>query len=584
MNTARPPMKADRPSPLPLFEAPAYAVPRPPAPISIRLDGNEGEGPSQSIVSAIQELSSEDLRSYPPTAQLESQIAAKYELAAEQVLVTAGGDEAIQRVLRVFLGPGRNLILPTPTFEMIGRYASWTGCSIKEVPWLSPEFPVEEIIEATDSESAVIAVVSPNNPTGFVATPDELQRLALAAPQSLIMVDCAYGEFADQDLMQEALTLPNVVVLRTFSKAMGLAGLRTGFALGPAKLIGPLRGAGLPYPISAPALAAATASLQLESESRGFIKRVREEREKLRAGILEIGMRCEPSQGNFVFARTQNALDGRWWRDALAGMGIGIRAWPTKPKLSDAIRITCPGSEAQFKALEKALQTLALPEAICFDVDGVLADVSRSYRRAIAETVASYGAQTNAAEIDAIKSEGDANNDWLLTQKILARRGIESDFNEVKARFEELYQGKDGNPGLWAAERFIGERQALLELSEKLPLAMVTGRPRKDAERFIKQFELEGLFSAVITMEDAPAKPSPEPVLLAMETLGVERVWMLGDTPDDIEAARGAGALPIGILAPGSEREKQSQILLEKGAAFVWPSWMKIKENLKCML
>ena len=108
----------------------------------------------------------------------------------------------------------------------------------------------------------------------------------------------------------------------------------------------------------------------------------------------------------------------------------------------------------------------------------------------------------------------------------------------------------------------------------------MTGRPRAEALAFLERFELADLFAVVITMEDAPAKPSPEPVALALEKLGVNQAWMIGDTPDDIRAARAAGVLPLGVCAPGADEARALEVLTAAGAARTWPNWSRIMEVL----
>ncbi len=201
------------------------------------------------------------------------------------------------------------------------------------------------------------------------------------------------------------------------------------------------------------------------------------------------------------------------------------------------------------------------PEAILFDLDGVLADVRESYRRAIIETAADLGVALTVADIAAAKATGDANNDWVLTRRMLAARGVSAGLEDVTARFEARYQG-----GLWRRERLLVPAERLAALAARLPLGVVTGRPRHDAERFLDHFELSGCFSAVVCMHDAPAKPDPAPVRLCLARLGVTSAWMLGDTPDDIHAAVGAGVVALGVVAPG---EDTAEILLAAGAARV---------------
>jgi phosphoglycolate phosphatase-like HAD superfamily hydrolase len=96
---------------------------------------------------------------------------------------------------------------------------------------------------------------------------------------------------------------------------------------------------------------------------------------------------------------------------------------------------------------------------------------------------------------------------------------------------------------------------------------VVTGRPRRDAERFLSDHGLADCFATVVTMDDAPIKPDPAPVRLALERLGSRHAWMVGDTPDDLRAARGAGVLPLGVLAPQDEPERARSALAAAGAA-----------------
>ena len=433
------------------------------------------------------------------------------------------------------------------------------------------------ISTAADGDTALVAVVSPNNPTGGVIEPEALKLLSKALPQAMLMVDLAYGEFADTDLTACALELPNALVFRTFSKARGLAGLRVGYVMGEAPWIRALRSVGLPYPASASALHLAQASLDDVEGLKDAVSRTKGRRKRLEQAISESGAEVYPSQGNFVFAR---GVDGVWWRDAMAALGIAIRAWPGSESLDDAVRISCPPSDAACSEVCEALEVITTPEALLFDLDGVLADVSASYRQAIIKSAADLGVEATQADIEAIKAEGNANNDWVVTQRVLEKAGVSVSLDVVKARFEAHYQGSDGRAPLYLSERFIGDREALADLAKRFPLGIVTGRPRGDAERFLRSLDIEAYFQVVVTMEDAALKPSPEPVQLAMSALGVTRAWMLGDTPDDIVAARKAGVLALGVLAPGAPNTTTTQSLLNAGAARVFEQWDDLKERL----
>ena len=112
-------------------------------------------------------------------------------------------------------------------------------------------------------------------------------------------------------------------------------------------------------------------------------------------------------------------------------------------------------------------------------------------------------------------------------------------------------------------------RHAVEQLATRLPLGIVTGRPRDEAEWFLRRFGIEDLFSTLVCLEDGPLKPDPAPVSLAMRRLEASRAWMIGDTPDDIRAAAGAGALALGVVAPGNDAPSTSTALMHAGAASV---------------
>ena len=141
---------------------------------------------------------------------------------------------------------------------------------------------------------------------------------------------------------------------------------------------------------------------------------------------------------------------------------------------------------------------------------------------AILTTVRKFGGQATAADIEEIKRAGDANNDWIVTQRLLAQSGIKVPLADVTVVFNEYYQGTNVQPGFRLSESLVGSVEALQALSDRVPLGIVTGRPRLEAEQFLREQGLDGVFKVVVTMEDAPAKPSPEPVKRALRSLGAQ--------------------------------------------------------------
>lgn len=582
--------RGPRPSPL-LRALKPYSSASQPRPIDLKLDANEGPAPSSVLLEWLQPRGSELLRRYPSASGLESQIAARNSVDPSRVIVTAGADDALERIARAVLAPGREAVLTTPTFEMLARYAKLAGGEVVESPWLDEPFDVDAIEAKIGPRTAAIFLVTPNNPTGQVISAEAVRRLSASIPAGLLVVDLAYTEYADEDLTEVVLSLPNAIAVRTFSKAWGLAGLRVGYAIGPAEVIGWLRAAGHPYAVSSPSLAIASSWYDAgRSRVDASVRRVRLERRELVAHLRDLGFSSIESQANFVLARFDDPrLSAHLVADLLASQGIAVRRFPAGGVLESYLRITLPGDATSFNRLCAALVAATRPQAILFDMDGVLADVSGSYRQAIVRTAASFGVNLSGAEIARAKDAGNANNDWVLTQRLLKARGVDVPLEDVIRAFESFYQGDTGHPaaapGLWRTETLLIDRSELESLAKRYTLAVVTGRPRRDAERFLAHFGIADIFEVVVTMEDAPPKPDPRPVSIALERLGVRAAWMIGDTPDDLVAARRAGVAAIGVLAPGDRSTEDrafeaGRTLVNAGAARVLTSVTELAEVL----
>lgn len=213
------------------------------------------------------------------------------------------------------------------------------------------------------------------------------------------------------------------------------------------------------------------------------------------------------------------------------------------------------------------------PKALLFDLDGVLADVSQSYRRAIIETARHLGGEIKPGEVLAAKAAGSANNDWVLTHRLLAAQDITVSLDEVTRCFEGIYQGSGADDGLWREETLIVAADLVDRLAKWAHLGIVTGRPRRDALRFLEQMGIAAPFEALVCMEDAPSKPDPAPVRMLLGLLGCAPTdaWLIGDTPDDMRAACGADVSPFGVVAPGDPVDAVTRTLVDAGAVYVLP-------------
>ena len=194
---------------------------------------------------------------------------------------------------------------------------------------------------------------------------------------------------------------------------------------------------------------------------------------------------------------------------------------------------------------------MKIQSLLVFDMDGVLVDVTDSYRQTIIETVKRFtGAELSNQEIQAAKNRGGANNDWDLTLELVRERGASPTRQEVVQIFQQIYLGNH-NDGLIAREKWLPRGQLLERLSRRFRLALFTGREHWEALFTLSKFAPEVVFDPVVGMEDVEQeKPDPEGLLKIVEKIKPMEVFYLGDTTDDSRAARAAQVPFIGVVGP----------------------------------
>jgi len=223
-------------------------------------------------------------------------------------------------------------------------------------------------------------------------------------------------------------------------------------------------------------------------------------------------------------------------------------------------------------------------KGVLFDMDGVLVDVSGSYRLAVKKTVEFFlGHEISLSQIQEYKNKGGFNNDWDLTQKILKDYGVPKKKDVLKEIFQKNYLGNNFD-GLIRNEKWMLKENVLKRISKNFELGIVTGRPRKEACYAVERFKMKTYFPVLIAMEDVPvhrAKPDPLGILMALKSLQKEEAFYVGDTVDDIKAAQRANAIPIGVACDPRCYEEQARLLFNHGAQWVLRDINDLWEVLK---
>lgn len=325
---------------------------------ALELDHNERPWPAPELAGRLAGVPEPALSRYPDATGLARRAARRWSVDEGGVLVTAGGDDALDRVCRVFLRERPELVSVDPTFEMIPRFARLAGGRVVAIPHLGGPAPVDVLLRAVGPRTGLVAVVSPHNPTGAATPAALLAELADALPAPVrLLVDLAYVEFAREDPTAMLLERPRTIVVRTLSKAWGLAGLRVGFALGGTPDIRMLAASGAPFPVAGPSLWLAEAALDAgDGIPAPHVDAVRRERAELTALLRALGAAPFPSEANFVLSRVERAA---CIRERLGSRGIRVRTFVRHP---DLVRITLPGNPDAFERLCAALRSTLDPE------------------------------------------------------------------------------------------------------------------------------------------------------------------------------------------------------------------------------
>ncbi len=325
----------------------------------LRLDFNENvDGCSPRVLQPLHSITAELLNKYPEREPGERAVARHLGRSSEQVLLTNGVDEAIHLLAETYLEPGDETLIAVPTFSMYEIYALATGAVVRSVQsGEALEFPAAELLRAITPQTRLICVANPNNPTGAIATREQLLAVVHAAPQAAVLIDEAYIHFGGESLLDQIGHIDNLFVSRTFSKAYGLAGFRLGALLGSAAQLKMLRRVASPYNVNGIALTCLSAALDDDDYIASYVAQVLEGRNLLESFYRERKILYWPSQANFVLAYFGDYRKA--FVEQMRRRGILVRDRNSDPGCAGCVRITLGNREQTERLLKELPEALA---------------------------------------------------------------------------------------------------------------------------------------------------------------------------------------------------------------------------------
>jgi histidinol-phosphate aminotransferase len=320
-----------------LPSAPPRPVPPGTQPRLIKLDSNENPfGPSPRAIEAMRlALAAGHLYPDDDCTELRRRLAAFHTVPQEQVLVTAGSTGLLSLLCHTMLAPGLNAVTSERSFVVYAMAVHATGGQLVETPMREDGFDLEAILNAVNEHTRIVFLANPNNPTGTVLVADAVDKFLAEVPGHVVVVlDEAYYEFALRFAAQRKVEYSrsldylrqgaSVVVLRTFSKVHGLAGLRVGYGLGPAELMAYCARMRDTYSVSSVAQAAALAALDDEKHVGRVVSNNAAQAQILGVGLSELGYRVVPTSANFLYCDVGE--DAAGFAGRLRGEGVSVRA------------------------------------------------------------------------------------------------------------------------------------------------------------------------------------------------------------------------------------------------------------------
>ena len=332
----------------------------------IRLDSNENPlGPSPLAIEAVRRALA-DAHTYPENdcTALSSKLSELHQIPADQILVTAGSTGMLSLLCHTLLAPGLNAVTSEKSFIVYGMAVRATGAELIEAPTKNDGFNLAANRDAVNEKTRLVLLANPNNPTGTLLDVDELDRLMSEVPEHVVVVlDEAYYEFAvhfaERRKVEYSRSLrylrqgASVVVLRTFSKAHGLAGLRIGYGLGPVELLAYCRRMQDTYAVSSTAQAAALAALDDDDHVARSVSHNAEQADRLGVGLSELGFGVVPTWANFLYCDLRQdaaAISQRLREEGVSVRPLGAWGAPTCIRVSIG---TAPQNEKFLEAMRR---------------------------------------------------------------------------------------------------------------------------------------------------------------------------------------------------------------------------------------
>lgn len=505
---------------------------------------------------------------YPEYTDLVNKVAGMYDLRPENVILTNGSDEGIMVVCNTFIEPNEDsAVVSRPCFTVIPHSLKLSGATVVSVDVLPDlSFDLDGIESALKKGPKIAFFATPENPTGAQIPAEVIEGWCKNYPDTLIVIDEAYSEFAGTTVLPLIDKYSNLLVLKTFSKAWALAGLRLGCVFGQPRLIEYLKIVTPVFSVNNAAVWTALKLIDRRDDVDAYVKQVNERKQQLVKALAERNFEVVDGAGNAVllsmgflaskfceFCKTEKVLVRNRSRQVFPS--------PDYDPMWGRVRVSIGTDEEQARFLA-CVDKFQSSYGVIFDLDGTLVDTSASFDETVAQMVERYSGKPLAKdELKRLREEGGYNDDWVASLELLKRRGVSMSMREFSPEATKLYLSLAPK-----TERLLMAQEALKKLAARYPIFIVTGRTRGEYDPIWGE-RLNPLFKRVYCLDDVPGlgpKPSPDYINRNLEDFKLKFGIYIGNSVDDMQAAQAAGIDRIAINTSASE-----SALSEAGAQMI---------------
>lgn len=505
---------------------------------------------------------------YPEYPELVGKIAGLYGLCAENVILTNGSDEGIMVVCNTFIEPNEDSALVSrPCFTVIPHSLKLAGAAVTSVDVLPDlSFDLDGIESELKKGPKIAFFATPENPTGAQIPGSVIEGWCRNYPETLIVIDEAYSDFAGTTVLPLIEKYSNLLVLKTFSKAWALAGLRLGCVFGQAQMIEYLRIVTPVFSVNNAAVWTALKLIDRRDDVSNYVKQVNERKQRLVKALAERNFEVVDGAGNAVllsmgilaskfceFCKTEKVL--------VRNRSKQMFPCADYDPMWGRVRVSI-GTDEEQDAFLACVDKFQRSYGVIFDLDGTLVDTSASFDETVVQMVERYSGKPLAKdELKNLREEGGYNDDWVASLELLKRRGVTISMGEFAPEATKLYLSLAPT-----TERLLIAKEALQKLAARYQIFIVTGRTRGEYDPIWGE-RLNPLFKRVYCLDDVPglgAKPSPDYINRNLADFNLNFGIYIGNSVDDMQAADAAGIDRIAIATSASE-----SALIEAGAQMI---------------